>query len=68
MAVNITSNVSQVFRGADLECYLNYLARKSSISIAGNTLGAAKEAVTNACVGVLHAYRKYCATPMTSSE
>ncbi|GMH37330.1 hypothetical protein BSKO_05203 [Bryopsis sp. KO-2023] len=67
VAVSVTGNISQIYRGADLESYLNYIARKMSISLPGNTLHGTKEGITVGCVNVLHAYRKYCATPMTST-
>eukprot|EP00210_Caulerpa_lentillifera_P007345 g7021.t1 len=68
LAVPVTSEVTRIFRGADLESNLNYLARKSAAMLPGSTLHAGKELVINGCANVLAAYRKYVSTTSASGQ
>lgn len=58
----VTSEVTKVFRGADLESSLNYLARKTASMLPGSSLHAGKDLVNNGCANVLAAYRKFVST------
>jgi len=59
LALPVTRSLGSVFRGADLEAYLSYVARKVSQQLPGRTLAACKEVVTKAAVDTLVAYRKH---------
>ena len=59
IALPVTKSLGSVFRGADLEVYLSYIARKVSAQIPGKTLAACKDTITKATVDTLLAYRKH---------
>jgi len=71
LSLPVTSVMGNVFRGADLEAQMHSIVR-------GVVLGAdrkmledpkrVKGAVTDACVSVLYAYRKYCATSSSTGQ
>ena len=57
-----------MYRGADLDTQFMYMARKAGEALPGGTLAAAREQATSACVNILFAYRKYCATSTSSGQ
>ena len=59
MALPVTRSLGSVFRGADLEVYMAYLARKVSMSIPGKSLSFVRDLVNKSVVGTLLAYRKH---------
>lgn len=58
MALPVTRTLNTVFRGADLEAYLVYVASKVSQQLPGRTLTACKDVLNKAVVDVLASYRK----------
>ena len=59
LALPVTRSMSSVFRGADLDSYATYVARKVSAQLPGKTIVACREVVIKAAVDTLVAYRKH---------
>ncbi len=59
LALPVTRSLGSVFRGADLEVYLSYLARKVSMGIPGKSLSYTKDIIHESAIGTLLAYRKH---------
>ena len=68
LALPVTRSLGTVFRGADLESYLSYIARKVSNQLAGRTLVACKDVIVKAIVDTLASYRNYCAASSSSAQ
>jgi len=59
MALPVTRSLGSVFRGADLEVYMAYLARKVSMSMPGKSLSFVRDIINKSVIGTLLAYRKH---------
>ena len=57
-----TSVLGSCFRGADLEAQVAVRARLAAASLPAGSLQAARDAVDQAAISVLHTYRRHCAT------
>ncbi|GAB4822012.1 hypothetical protein N2152v2_009058 [Parachlorella kessleri] len=68
LALPITHSLGTTFRGADLDTYMAYMAKKVASQIPGHALGACKEAITKSATDALHAYRKQCASASSSGQ
>ncbi|WPT14116.1 Protein transport protein Sec24-like CEF [Picochlorum sp. SENEW3] len=68
LALPVTRSLGSVFRGADLEVYLSYLARKVSMGIPGKSLSFSKDIIHKSAIGTLLAYRKHCASSSSSGQ
>ena len=56
IGVPVTAAANQVFRGADMECYMNYLARKVSVTLPGVHLLTPLHALCKICLNVCRQY------------
>jgi len=68
LALPVTDNVANVFKGADLDAYMCYLSRRVASTLPGATLAATRDMVTSTIVNTLLAYRKYCASNSSSVQ
>ena len=68
LALPVTRSLGSVFRGADLEIYMGYVARQVIMSMPGKSLASMKDVVTKTVSGTLLAYRKHCATSSSSGQ
>lgn len=68
IALPITHSLGTTFRGADLDTYMTYVAKKIASQIPGHALGACKEAINKSATDALHAYRKQCANASSSGQ
>eukprot|EP00873_Tetraselmis_striata_P007892 jgi/Tetstr1/428156/TSEL_018207.t1 len=68
IAVPCTSVLGTLYRAAELDTQVFYMARKAAETLPGGTLAAVREQVTASCVDVLYAYRRYCATSTSSGQ
>ncbi|KAK9832002.1 hypothetical protein WJX81_007680 [Elliptochloris bilobata] len=68
LGLPVAAKLTHVFKGADLDAQMALLARSVAAKLPGGTLAAAREAVTGAAVGVLAAYRRYCASQSSSAQ
>ena len=67
MALPVTRSLGSVFRGADLEVYMGYLARQAAAAMPGKSLVNVRDVIAKAATGTLVAYRKHCASSSSSS-
>ena len=67
MSLPVTRSLGSVFRGADLEVYMGYLARQAAAAMPGKTLVHVRDLIGKAATGTLVAYRKHCASSSSSS-
>jgi len=68
LALPVTRSLGSVFRGADLEVYMGYLARQTISSMPGKSLASLKDIINKAVSATLLAYRKHCATSSSSGQ
>jgi len=62
LAFSVTDNMATVFKHADLDAQITYLARRVAAALpSSNTLASCREVVNGGVVATLAAYRKYCA-------
>ena len=67
MGLPVTRSLGSLFRGADLEIYMGYLARQAAAGMASKSLSQMRDAINKAATGTLVAYRKHCASSSSSS-
>ncbi len=67
MGLPVSRSLGSVFRGADLEIYMGYLARQAAAGMASKSLSQLRDAINKAATGTLVAYRKHCASSSSSS-
>jgi len=63
-----TSQLSNVFRGADVEAIVNFSLRQSLQACLTSTVQTARDALIKRCVNTLHVYRKSCATSSSLAQ
>jgi protein transport protein SEC24 len=68
LALPVTRSLGSVFRGADLDTFVAYVAKKVSAQVPGRTIAACREVVIKAAVDTLVAYRKHVATASSSGQ
>jgi protein transport protein SEC24 len=68
LALPVTRSLGSVFRGADLEIYMGYLARQAASMMPGKSIRQVKDMLNKAATGTLVAYRKHCATSSSSGQ
>ncbi len=67
MGLPVSRSLGSVFRGADLEVYMGYLARQTAAGMASKSLCHLRDKINKAATGTLVAYRKHCASSSSSS-
>ena len=67
MGLPVTRSLGSVFRGADLEVYMGYLARQAAAGLASKSITQLRDVINKAATGTLVAYRKHCASSSSSS-
>jgi protein transport protein SEC24 len=68
LALPVTRSLGSVFRGADLDTFVTYVAKKVSAQLPGRTIAACRDVVIKAAVDTLVAYRKHVATASSSGQ
>ncbi|KAM7280123.1 hypothetical protein ACFE04_007257 [Oxalis oulophora] len=68
LSLPCTSNLNNLFRGADLDTNFAYFVKQAADQIPTTPLMLVREQVTTLCINVLLAYRKYCATISSSGQ
>lgn len=68
ISLPVTRSLGSVFRGADIEVYMGYVARQVMSSMPGKSLVNLKDIITKTVSGTLLAYRKHCATSSSSGQ
>ncbi|KAG2496206.1 hypothetical protein HYH03_005805 [Edaphochlamys debaryana] len=71
LALQVTDNISTVFKGADLDAQICTLGRRVAqalVALVQQTLGACRELVSSAVVATLYAYRRYCASSSSAVQ
>jgi len=63
-----TSQLSNVFRGADVDAIVNFSLRQSLQACLTSTVQSARDALIKRCVNTLHVYRKSCATSSSLAQ
>lgn len=63
-----TSQLSNVFRGADVDAIVNFSLRQSLQACLTSTVQTARDALIKRCVNTLHVYRKSCATSSSLAQ
>ncbi|KAK1280737.1 Protein transport protein Sec24-like [Acorus gramineus] len=62
LSLPCTSNLSNLFRAADLDTQFACFLKQAANEIPTTHLDLIRDQVMNLCVNILHAYRKFCAT------
>ncbi|KAG7669916.1 hypothetical protein KSW81_008060 [Nannochloris sp. 'desiccata'] len=68
LALPVTRSLGSVFRGADLDTFVTYVAKKVSAQVPGRTIAACRDVIIKAAVDTLVAYRKHVATASSSGQ
>ncbi|KMZ62821.1 Protein transport protein Sec24-like [Zostera marina] len=68
LSLQCTSNLTNIFRTADLDSQFAIYLKQSANDILINPLPKVREKVTNLCINTLHSYRKYCSTVTSSAK
>jgi protein transport protein SEC24 len=68
LAMPVTRSLGSVFRGADLDTFVTYVAKKVSAQIPGRTIAACRDVVIKAVVDTLVAYKKHVASASSSAQ
>lgn len=63
-----TSQLSNVFRGADVDAIVNFSLRQSLQACLTSTVQTSRDALIKRCVNTLHVYRKSCATSSSLAQ
>ena len=67
-ALPVSRSLSSVYRGADLDTYMSYVARKVSVQLPGRTIAACRDVIFKAAIDTLTAYKKWVAAESTSGQ
>ncbi|KAJ0762972.1 putative sec23/Sec24, trunk domain, sec23/Sec24, helical domain, Gelsolin-like protein [Helianthus annuus] len=68
LSLPCTITLSNLFRSADLDTQFSCFLKQAANGILTNPLVQVREQMTNLCISVLHAYRKFCATVSSSGQ
>ncbi|KAL8280889.1 hypothetical protein RQP46_006568 [Phenoliferia psychrophenolica] len=68
LAVPVTNLLANVFRFADMDTTLAYIAKESITQTASKTLRQVRDQLTDSCVKALLAYRKHCASSTSPAQ
>ncbi|KAI9342470.1 Sec23/Sec24 trunk domain-containing protein [Zopfochytrium polystomum] len=68
LVVPNTTSLGNVFRSADMDTTMNYLAKASVSQAATTLLKTVREQLTDRCVKILTAYRKHCASSSSPGQ
>ncbi|URD93670.1 protein transport protein Sec24-like [Musa troglodytarum] len=68
LSLPCTSMLSNLFRSADLDTQFACFLKQAASIIPVSSLSQVREHITNLCINILHAYRKYCATVSSSGQ
>jgi protein transport protein SEC24 len=68
LALPVTRNLGTVYKGADLDAYVSYVARKVSAQLGGRSVAACREVVFKSAVDTLAAYRAKCASASPAGQ
>ncbi|XP_042467739.1 protein transport protein Sec24-like At4g32640 isoform X1 [Zingiber officinale] len=68
LSLPCTSMLTNLFRTADLDTQFACILKQAASSIPVNSLSQVREQITNLCINILHAYRKFCATVSSSGQ
>ncbi|KAI3801197.1 hypothetical protein L1987_29301 [Smallanthus sonchifolius] len=68
LSLPCTTTLSNLFRSADLDTQFSCFLKQAANEILTNPLLHVREQVTNLCINILHAYRKFCATVSSSGQ
>ncbi|XP_071721477.1 protein transport protein SEC24 C-like [Rutidosis leptorrhynchoides] len=68
LSLPCTTMLSNLFRSADLDTQFSCFLKQAANEILTNPLLQVREQVTNLCINILHAYRKFCATVSSSGQ
>ena len=68
LSLPTTSVMGNVYRSADLDAQMHAMLRSIVAHYPKMQPESVKEAATNACVNILYAYRRYCATSSSSGQ
>ncbi|KAL5994532.1 Protein transport protein Sec24C [Asimina triloba] len=68
LSLPCTSVLSNLFRTADLDTQFTGFLKQAANEIPTSPLVQVREQITNLCVNILYAYRKFCATVSSSGQ
>ncbi|XP_076886788.1 protein transport protein SEC24 C-like [Bidens hawaiensis] len=68
LSLPCTTMLSNLFRAADLDTQFSCFLKQAANEILTSPLLHVREQVTNLCINILHAYRKFCATVSSSGQ
>ncbi|KAL6005839.1 Protein transport protein Sec24C [Asimina triloba] len=68
LSLPCTSVLSNLFRTADLDTQFTGFLKQAANEIPTSPLIQVREQITNLCVNILYAYRKFCATVSSSGQ
>lgn len=68
LSLPCTSMLSTLFRSADLDAQFACFLKQAASGISISPLSQVREQITNLCINILHAYRKFCATVSSSGQ
>ncbi|PWA72722.1 Sec24-like transport protein [Artemisia annua] len=68
LSLPCTTMLSNLFRSADLDTQFSCFLKQAANEILTSPLLQVREQVTNLCINILHAYRKFCATVSSSGQ
>lgn len=63
-----SSNFSNIFKHTDFEATVNFISRQAINEITKTNPSVIRNKLTDQCVEILYAYRKYCATTTSSTQ
>jgi protein transport protein SEC24 len=61
-STTVCNNINTLFRSADLDALINFLAKRAIFDTGARTLEAARQDLIAQCVQILYVYRRFCAS------
>ncbi|THU46580.1 hypothetical protein C4D60_Mb09t06430 [Musa balbisiana] len=68
LSLPCTTMLSSLFRSADLDTQFACFLKQAASMIPVSPLSQVHEQITNLCINILHAYRKFCATVSSAGQ
>eukprot|EP00455_Lapot_gusevi_P008663 TRINITY_DN137_c0_g1_i5.p1 TRINITY_DN137_c0_g1~~TRINITY_DN137_c0_g1_i5.p1 ORF type:complete len:555 (+),score=206.08 TRINITY_DN137_c0_g1_i5:241-1905(+) len=68
ISVPVTAIMGTTFRNADIDAIINISLKQAVTALPTTNVSAARTAIVQACVDILHVYRKKCATASSSGQ
>ena len=68
MSVPVTPTMGVIFRNADVDTILNISLKQVVSQFAASTIVNSRQALLNACINILHIYRRKCASVTSTGQ